>query len=72
MVQTGWTQEDPTDAVDEFAVGRAWWCRGVGGGGGAATNSGACVYHCIVSNPDFFDKNVWIINKYGGVPASSR
>ena len=41
MVQTGWTQEDPTDAVDEFAVGRAWWCRGVGGGGGAAADSGA-------------------------------
>ena len=39
VVLSGWAHEDPTDAVDEFAVGCAWWCRGVGGGGGAATNS---------------------------------
>ena len=71
MVQAGRTQEDPTDAVNEFAVGREWWCRGVGGEGGGTTEGSACVYHCIVSNPDFFNKNVRIINKYGGV-ASSR
>ena len=43
MVQTGWTQEDPTDTVDEFAVGCAWWCRGVVGGGAAASECGATV-----------------------------
>ena len=42
MVLPGWTQEDPTDAVDDFAVGRAWWCRGVGGGGGAAAKCRDC------------------------------
>ena len=41
MVLTGWTQKDPTDTVDEFAVGSAWWGGGVGGGGGAAADSGA-------------------------------
>ena len=25
VVLPSWAHEDPTDAVDEFAVGRAWW-----------------------------------------------
>ena len=40
MVLTGWTQKDPTDIVDEFAVGSAWWGGGVGGGVGTTTNRG--------------------------------
>ena len=47
MVLSGWTHENPTDIVDDDAVGGARWGGVVCGGGAAATDSGACLQNNV-------------------------